>query len=185
MDSIPGFSKAIKATRKVGGRRNISLQPVSKMLNTNSEAFKVKMKSIQKQKNMKKARRRAFVKEGDEAEARKARRQAFLREDREQEEMRKRRQAFLAQDRKPKQTTRVAVRKRRDRPLEATKRAITTRVPLSNRLIEGAKLNKNTKAQLYDMALRINNRKNISFKKGKGLSTFTKQALIKFIMENK
>ena len=33
------------------------------------------------------------------------------------------------------------------------------------------------------MALRINNRKNISFKKGKGLSTFTKQALIKFIME--
>ena len=64
-----------------------------------TDATKDKLKRLEaKMKASDSDRRRAFIREGDEAEARKARRQAFLKEDREQEEMRKRREAFLAQE---------------------------------------------------------------------------------------
>jgi len=41
-----------------------------------------------------------------------------------------------------------------------------------------------TKAKLYSMAQAIAKKKDIQFKKGKGLSTFTKEALAQFIFKN-
>ena len=46
-------------------------------------------------------------------------------------------------------------------------------------------LGKKNKSELYKQAQAIQKRKNVKMKKGKGLSTFSKDKLVAFIFENK
>jgi len=189
------------------------------------EALKVKFKSIQKVKNDKKARRQAFVRQGDESDAMAARRRAFLREDKQGAAAKQRRDAFLREDKEDaaRRKRRDAFLKKEENDMKARRKAFLKEVAVAEKEDQAALRRRDaflkrgdikgraaarrranvgkpgaraadrradlqsksfTKAKLYSMAQAIAKKKDIQFKKGKGLSTFTKEALAQFIFKN-
>jgi len=245
-----GTAQAIKASRKVGGRREIELESpkfTGRVLNQNSQAFKVKMKSIQKQRNQGRGRGVATAarqrnmrrleeerkrledlkKESDKRVARarargvavaaavaardrnmkklqEARRK--LKELKDQSDRRvaqprevpalrarttQRRNIPLAATASPRKVPALKARttQRRNIPLEPIARPRRSRnvrtPPAEAARQESIELRKKNKSELYKQAQAIQKRKNVKMKKGKGLSTFTKDKLIAFIFKNK